>query len=169
VKITVLLLLLSVVASLTVLVALGKIDPSYLAAVVTGIIGWLIPSPVKPPPGGGGVIGGLFMLVVLSCAGSLASRAVASKSVACDDLDSDHSLYSGLAKGFAAAAGAQGLTTIPVNDAEARAALATGTVVTATLAVIFNAISDGKADAWTRKCAPLDPVPSVSPSPSVSQ
>ena len=46
------LVIITIIIALTVLVAVGKIDPVYLATIVSGVIGWLIPTPPKPtePP-----------------------------------------------------------------------------------------------------------------------
>jgi hypothetical protein len=39
------LLVLAIIIALKTLVAMGKIDPVYIVSVITGVMGWLIPTP----------------------------------------------------------------------------------------------------------------------------
>jgi hypothetical protein len=71
----------------------------------------------------------------------------------CSGLDNDRSLFSALAKGLAAASGAQGLSVIPVDDNTGRAVLAGGVVLTAAGAIILQTIADNKSISWVRDCS----------------
>lgn len=142
---------------LTLLVAIGKIDPVYLTAIVSGVVGWVIPPPsVKPATVA--KISILPLILACSCAGSFETartaglQSAAPPSPHCEGLDSDRSLFSALAKGLAAASGAQGLSALPINDATGREILAAGVVLTAAGAIIVQTIADSKSTSWVRDC-----------------
>jgi hypothetical protein len=58
-----------------------------------------------------------------------------------------------VAKGAAVLAGASGLSTLPVEDPEARAALAAGAITAGAAAAAAVAMSEGAAKSWARDCS----------------
>ena len=117
---------------------------------------------------------GLWLVVVLAlvvsgCAGSLERAradgallaagaaepdpgAAAARVERCERLDRQHRTWGAVAKGAAVLAGASGLSTLPVEDQEARAALAAGAITAGAAAAAAVAMSEGAAKSWARDC-----------------
>lgn len=107
----------------------------------------------------------LVGILLFGCAGSFEEAKVAGRQYRaanppttpptqyCSDLDSKHALWSGVAAGAGALAGAQGIMSIPIDDKDIKVGLAAGTVAMGALAATAVVISDGAATAWARDCS----------------
>lgn len=109
----------------------------------------------------------LIAIVLTGCAGSLeearsagiakresgAAAAVTASPERCDALDSRRSWYSAAVKGFAFAAGGQGLASIATDDKELRIGLAVGTVVMGAGAALFGQLEGTTDERWAEECA----------------
>jgi hypothetical protein len=107
----------------------------------------------------------LVLLSLGGCAGSFeearlaglqartAAKVAVFPSERCVSLDNQHRTWGGVAKVSAVLAGAQGLSTIPVEDKTARIGLAAGTAVTAAAAAGAQYVSESAAESWARECS----------------
>jgi len=71
----------------------------------------------------------------------------------CISLDSQHRTWGGVAKVSAVVAGAEGLSSIPVDDKKVRIGLAAGTAAAAALAAGAAYVSEDAAASWARECS----------------
>jgi len=71
----------------------------------------------------------------------------------CISLDSQHRTWGGVAKVSAVVAGAEGLSSIPVDDQKVRIGLAAGTAAAAALAAGAAYVSEDAAASWARECS----------------
>ena len=84
-------------------------------------------------------------------------------SLYCQGLSSDQALFGALAKGLGAAAGASGLSVIPVDNADLRAGLAITGASMGFGGLIFQFLYDQKTTRWEDACAaPPEPTPVMS-------
>lgn len=119
-------------------------------------------------PPGAAMVGWACLMAILLCSGCAGSLEAARSSGAsarssgavgaasqdrCAALDDKHRLWGGLAKGFALAAGGTGLSTIPVDDRDARIALAAGAVVAGIGAATSTYLSESAAESYARDCS----------------
>ena len=110
----------------------------------------------------------LLLLVALpattGCAGSLeearfaglnpqARAAAPAPSARCQSLDNQHRTWGAIGKGAAVLAGAEGISTWPVQGQSAETALAISAGVTAAVAATAVYISEDVGTTWTRECA----------------
>ena|SRR5689334_397502 len=99
-------------------------------------------------------------LATFGCAGSLEAarppRAVALAAAAadrCASLDTEHRIEGGLAKAFAVAGGASGVSTIPITDRDGERALAIASISSVAVGVALQFMSDAAAASWARECS----------------
>jgi hypothetical protein len=71
----------------------------------------------------------------------------------CPDLDDRRVIWGAVGKGATVLGGGAGLATIPVDDKNARIALATGTALMATVAAVAIYVQEGADESWVRECS----------------
>jgi hypothetical protein len=109
----------------------------------------------------------LLLLIALpattGCAGSLeeaklaglnpqARVATPAPSARCQSLDNQHRVWGAVGKGAAVLAGAEGISTWPVQNQSAETALAIGAGVTAAVAATAEYLSEDASATWAREC-----------------
>ena len=71
----------------------------------------------------------------------------------CVTLDDRHSLWSANAQGGGLAAGAAGISALPVEDKGGKIGLAIGALAAGIWATVSASLSSSAAESWARECA----------------
>ncbi len=71
----------------------------------------------------------------------------------CESLDDARTTWGAIAKGAAVVAGASGISALPVEDDEARLALASVGVTGALVGAVAVYVAEAKGEAWARECS----------------
>jgi hypothetical protein len=111
----------------------------------------------------------LVALCALGCTGSLNGakvpqpaptgieaatlQLVAPASGRCVSLDERHALWSANAQGAGLAAGAAGISALPVEDKGGKIGLAIGALAAGIWATVSASLSSSAAESWARECA----------------
>jgi hypothetical protein len=128
-----------------------------------------VKAPASPPKSVTMMVGGLLLLLLTGCAGSLpeAQTAGAHDRAAklglkfgatpnptpyCSGLDASHRFWGGVAKSSALLAGGAGLATVPVDNKDAELGLAIGSAAMGAVAAAATYFAEDAASSFARDC-----------------